>query len=90
MSKTIKNQFYKNLTFQKLYEAHMRARLKKTHKPEIIQFELNLENNLTNLLHKIQNHTYRLGKYYTFTLYEPKKELLLPFLIKIELCINGM
>ncbi len=76
MSKTIKNQFYKNLTFQKLYEAHMRARLKKTHKPEIIQFELNLENNLTNLLHKIQNHTYRLGKYYTFTLYEPKKRII--------------
>lgn len=76
MPKTIKNQFYKNLTFQKLYEAHLRARMHKTHKSEIIEFEMNLENNLTNLLHNIQNHTYRLGKYYTFTLYEPKKRII--------------
>ena len=43
MPKTIKNCFDKNLTFQKLIEAHHRARKHKTYKDEVIKFEINLE-----------------------------------------------
>lgn len=76
MSKTIKNCFYKNLTFEKMLEAHYRARQHKIYKNEVISFELNLENNLINVINSIKNGTYRLGNYFTFTIYEPKKRLI--------------
>lgn len=73
MPKKIKNCFYDNLTFEKLLEAHTRARKHKTYKNEVIQFELNLENNIINLLNKIRSNQYRLGNYRSFTIYEPKE-----------------
>ena len=73
MPKKIKNIFYEKLTFEKLLQAHKRARKHKTHKDEIIKFELNLENNITNLLNQIKNKKYKMGKYYTFKIYEPKE-----------------
>ena len=85
MPKKIKNCFYKNLTFQKLLEAHNRARKHKTYKYEVIKFELNLENNLTNLLNSIKNKSYRLGKYHSFKVYEPKERIIkaLPYIDRI-------
>lgn len=73
MPKKIKNCFDKNLTFQKLMEAHMRARKHKIYKNEVIRFEINLENNITNLLNNIRNQQYRIGKYFQFKVYEPKE-----------------
>lgn len=72
MPHTIKNSFYKNLTFEKIYQAHYRARQQKTTKSELILFEMNLENNLTNLLNNLRNGTYRIGNYRTFYVTEPK------------------
>ena len=54
-------------------QAHYRARNHKAYKPEVIKFEINLENNITNLLNRVKNHTYHLGNYYSFIIYEPKK-----------------
>lgn len=76
MPKTIKNCFDKNLTFEKLLDAHNRARKHKTYKNEVIRFELNLENNITNLLNNIKNNRYHVGKYYTFKIYEPKERII--------------
>ena len=76
MPKTIKNCFYEKLTFQKLLEAHNRAKQHKTYKKEVILFELNLENNLINLLNSIKNNTYHVGNYYTFKIYEPKERII--------------
>ena len=76
MHKKIKNCFIKNLTFQKLLEAHYRAKRQKTSKKEIILFELNLENNITNILNSIKNGTYKVGNYYSFVVYEPKKRII--------------
>lgn len=73
MPKKIKNCFYKSLTFEKFMQAHYRARNHKAYKPEVIKFEINLENNITNLLNRVKNHTYHLGNYYSFIIYEPKK-----------------
>ena len=48
MPKKIKNLFYEKLTFEKMLEAHRRAKQHKTYKAEVIKFEINLENNLIN------------------------------------------
>lgn len=76
MPKTIKNAFEKSLTFDKILAAHYRAKKNKTFKYEIINFELNLENNLINLLNNIKNNTYKVGKYRSFTIYEPKERII--------------
>ncbi len=73
MPKTIKNLFYKNLTFDKLLSAHKRARRHKAYKNEVIKFEFNLENNLINLMNNLKNKTYRMGNYFTFKVFEPKE-----------------
>ena len=73
MPKKINNVFYSKLTFEKILAAHKRAKNQKAYKPEIIKFELNLENNITNLINEIKNNKYRTGKYFTFKIYEPKE-----------------
>ncbi len=85
MSKKIKNCFYEKLTFQKLMEAHKRARVHKVYKDEIIEFEFNLENNITNLLNNIKNKKYHLGKYREFIIHEPKERVIkaLPYVDRI-------
>lgn len=76
MSKTIKNSFYKNITFEKFLSAHKRAKKHKTYKPELTAFEINLENNIINLMNQIKNNSYTVGKYYQFIIYEPKKRII--------------
>lgn len=85
MPKKIKCNFDEYITFPKFLSAYKRAKLQKTYKKEVIEFEINLENNLTNLMRKIQNGTYRLGNYYQFTIYEPKERVIkaLPFVDRI-------
>ncbi len=85
MPKTIKNCFDKKLTFQKLMEAHKRAKKHKTYKNEVILFEMNLENNITNLLNNIKNQKYKVGKYFQFKVYEPKERIInaLPYVDRI-------
>lgn len=73
MPKKIKNIFLQNLTFEKLMQAHYRAKKHKTYKNEVIKFEFNLENNIINLMNNLRNETYRLGKYFAFKVYEPKE-----------------
>lgn len=72
MPHTIRNVFDKKLNFENLLSAHYRARKQKVRKSEVIKFEMNLENNLTNLLHHLQNNTYKVGQYRTFYVTEPK------------------
>ena len=72
MPKKIKNLFLEKLTFEKMLQAHYRAKQHKTYKTEVIQYELNLENNITNLVNNLKDGTYHLGKYFTFKIFEPK------------------
>ena len=85
MPKKIKKCFYEKLTFQKLLEAHYRAKKHKTYKNEVILFELNLENNIINLLNKIKNNKYTVGKYYEFKVFDPKERIIhaLPYIDRI-------
>lgn len=73
MSKTLKKCFYENLTFEKLLNAHYRAKNKKAKYWEILRFEENLENNLVNILNSIKNNTYKIGNYKSFIVKEPKE-----------------
>ena len=72
MPEKIKKCFDKNLTFEKMLNAHKRARRNKVYKNEVIKFEINLENNITNLIDKIKNDKYHLGNYRSFIVKEPK------------------
>lgn len=85
MSKTIKKQFYEKLTFVKLVEAHRRASVGKNNHPDVILFEMDLESNISNLLYKIKNKKYHMGKYHEFYVYEPKKRLIksLPYVDRV-------
>lgn len=85
MPHKVKKCFYKNLTFEKLLQAHQRAKKNKTFKSEVISFEFNLENNLVNLLNNIKNNKYHLGRYRKFIIMEPKKREIqaLPYVDRI-------
>ena len=85
MPKKIKNCFDKNLTFEKFLSAHKRARKHKTYRLEVIQYELNLENNIVNLVNSIKNGTYHIGKYESFSIFEPKERIIkkLPYVDRI-------
>ena len=85
MSKTIKNVFVKKLDFILFIEAHNRAKKSKMSKKEVLKFELDLETNLINLMNKIKNGSYKVGKYRSFTVYEPKERLIksLPYCDRI-------
>lgn len=76
MSKTLKHVFDQKLTFIKLYEAHLRASKGKRNRREVLEFEIDLETNLINLLNQIKSRGYRMGKYRTFVIYEPKPRLI--------------
>ena len=58
--------------FQNLYKAHKRARLGKRNTREVIEFELNLSENLTRLSDSLRDHSYRVSGYYSFDVYDPK------------------
>jgi hypothetical protein len=58
--------------FENLYKAHKAARKGKRYKGEVIEFEMNLAENLCRLQRELQTRTYRQRGYYHFMVYEPK------------------
>lgn len=59
--------------FGNMYEAHRKARRCKRDKKEIIEYEMDLSQNLCRLQQELQNDTYKISKYREFTIYDPKK-----------------
>lgn len=59
--------------FQKLYAAHKMARRGKRGKAEVIDFEMNLAQNLCALQRELADRTYEQRGYQHFTIYEPKE-----------------
>ena len=72
MTKTIKNKYYENLCFEKLMEAHKKARKGKGLQDEIILFNLKQEEYVMYLLDALEKKTYKHGGYSTFYVTEPK------------------
>ena len=72
MPKTIRNVYYKNLTYEKLLKAHLDARKGKGSRKEIILFNLKQEDYIKYLLERLENKTYKHGGYTVFYVTEPK------------------
>lgn len=59
--------------FDYLYKAHKKCRRGKANKKEVVEFELNLAEELSKLQDEIKNKSYKTGSYYKFTIFDPKK-----------------
>lgn len=62
--------------FQNLYKAHTVARRSKRNTREVIEFEMNLGENLTTLSDALKNSTYKMQDYYNFAIYDPKYRII--------------
>lgn len=60
-------------TFENLYAAHLQARKGKRNKKDIINFELNLSENLWELFDSLNIRQYKVSNYNYFNIYEPKQ-----------------
>ena len=77
MPKTIRNKYDKYVTFEKLLEAHKKARRGKREKRKVIEFELELESQLLDLERELKTGRYKHGGYHTFKIYEPKERTIM-------------
>ena len=73
MAKTIRNQFDKCLTYENLMRAHRLSRKGKTHRREVILFDLKQEEYIRWLWEQLKTGKYRHGGYRVFTITIPKE-----------------
>lgn len=59
-----------------LYQAHVAARRGKRNSAEVIRFEIDLSNQISELSNAIQSKTYRLAPYYQFIIHDPKQRII--------------
>ena len=76
MPKTIRNVYDKEVSFEKLLEAHRKARRGKREKRNVILLELVLEEQLLQLEKDLKNCTYKHGKCTKFKIYQPKERII--------------
>ena len=72
MPKTIRNEYYKKLSYESLMQAHLESRKGKSTRKEIIQFNLKQEEYIMWLYEQLKNRTYRHSGYTSFYVTEPK------------------
>lgn len=72
MPKTIKNEFNKHLSYEKIMEAHKKSRRGKGYRKEVIQFNFKQEEYIQYLYETLKNKTYKHGGYTSFYVSEPK------------------
>ena len=72
MGKTLRNQYYKKLSYEKLMEAHNKSKKGKGYRKEIILFNLKQEEYIMWLYEQLKNKTYIHGGYTKFFVKEPK------------------
>lgn len=72
MPKTIKNEYYKKLSYESLMEAHNKSKKGKGFRKEIIEFNLKQEEYIMWLFKQLKNKTYKHGGYSIFYVTEPK------------------
>ena len=65
--------FEKICCFENLYKAHCAARRGKRDTREVIEFELNLSENLTRISQELKAGTYQMSGYYSFYVHDPKE-----------------
>lgn len=62
--------------FGQLYKAHVSSRKGKRGKQEVIEFELNLSQNLVRLQEELKRGTYKMRGYKRFQIYDPKRRVI--------------
>ena len=62
--------------FQNLYKAHTIARRGKRSTQEVLEFEMNLADNLTELSNSLRDGTYVMSGYYSFMVHDPKDRVI--------------
>ena len=72
MPKTLRNEFDKYVSYEKLMEAHCKARKGKGFRKEIIEFNLKQEEYIMWLFEQLETQKYKHGGYTTFYVTEPK------------------
>ena len=79
--KSIKIKLISKLRFELFINAFNRAFINKRNKKEILEYLINLESNIINLMDDIYTGNYHLGEYKTFYIHEPKMRIIrsLPF-----------
>lgn len=77
MGKRIKNIYDKALTYEKIYSAYIRSRKGKSSRLDVIEFNLNYEERLNEIMCELQNLSYCFGSYNLFYIYEPKERKIL-------------
>ncbi len=70
--KTYKNLYYQLCSYENLELAFQKARKRKTLKNYVIEFETDLQSNLKELKHELENFTYSPYPLTTFIVYDPK------------------
>lgn len=68
--------YEKICNFQNLYAAHIAARKGKRNTREVIEFEMNLGENLIILSDTLKNGTYKMQDYYCFVIHDPKYRII--------------
>jgi RNA-directed DNA polymerase len=81
VSKKLEDIFIPNLKFKYMYEAYARSAENKHKNKEVILYELDLANNITQTLKRLYDGTYKVGKYNEFIVTIPKQRTIkaLPF-----------
>ena len=77
MGKKIKNIYDKALTYEKIYSAYIKSRRGKSSKLDVIEFGLNYEERLNEILQELKELNYTFSSYNLFYIYEPKKRKIL-------------
>ena len=72
MPKTIRNEFNKHLSYEKIMQAHNKSKKGKGYRKEVIQFNLKQEEYIKYLYEALKNKTYKHGGYTSFYVTEPK------------------
>ena len=72
MPRTIRNQFDKKLTYEKLMQAHNLSKRGKDYRNEIILFNLKQEEYINWLYENLKNERYKHGGYTVFYVTQPK------------------
>ena len=69
----IMTNYEKICDFHNLYKTHQAARRGKREIREVIEFEMNLAGNLTQISRELKNGTYKMSGYYSFMVHDPKE-----------------
>lgn len=70
------HSFADAFSFSSLLDMHQKCRSCKSHKREVVEFELNLDRNLIKLSNDILTGKYTISHYRKFFVYEPKKRVI--------------